>query len=170
MSSLISFFVQLALLRRAPQDLPASRELLVVLLLTNIVLSVASGRAVFADLGSAIAANVVDVVLTGLLLYALLKLRGHPARWMQTMSAFAGIGVLIGAFTLVYRSVGGALQLLPLVGVLDLVVFVWLHVALGHVLRHALQIPLAAGVVGIFAYTMLLFSVIGSLFALQTPS
>jgi hypothetical protein len=46
----------------------------------------------------------------------------------------------------------------------DLIVAVWLHVALGHVLRHALEVPLLAGVLIVLAYTMTAFSVVTRIF------
>ena len=46
----------------------------------------------------------------------------------------------------------------------DLVLAVWLHIALGNVLRHALEVPLLAGVMIVLSYTVLAFNLIARVF------
>jgi xanthine/uracil permease len=40
----------------------------------------------------------------------------------------------------------------------------WLHVALGSVLRHALGVPLLAGVLIVFAYTLMVLGIVTRIF------
>ncbi len=55
-----------------------------------------------------------------------------------------------------------------LVVLLDIAFVVWLHMALGSVLRHALGIPLPLGVGIVFTYTLMAFSLISRVFPPMT--
>jgi hypothetical protein len=143
MQALLKFFIDLAFLRRAPQDLPASSSLLALFAIVSIVLGVANGAQMFGGIRAALGANLLDLALTLGFVYALLALTGRPARWLQTATAFIGLGVLA-----------------------DLVVAIWLHVALGSVMRHALDLPLLAGVLIVLSYTVMAFSLIVRIFPL----
>lgn len=161
---LIRFFVDLALLRRGPQDLPYSAALLGLLAALSVILGTINGRDLFGGVRAAFGANVVDLVLSLGLLFLLLQTKGRRARWQQTASAFLGLGVLAGLVMLVIRGPAEALGVVQLAILLDLVVAVWLHVALGNVLRHALEVPLLAGVLIVLAYTVFAFNLIAQVF------
>jgi hypothetical protein len=79
---------------------------------------------------------------------------------MQTMTAFLGLGVLAGLIMLLLRSPAEALGVAQLASVIDLILAIWLQVALGSVLRHALDIPLMAGVIIVLSYTVIAFNLI----------
>ncbi len=160
MNPLFQFFIQLALLRRAPQDLPVSTALLVVLAVVSVVLGAVNGTSVFGSFPAAFGANLVDLALTFALLFFALKFTSHPERWVQTTTAFLGLGTLAGLVMLLVRGPAEFLGIKDLAVLVDLIIAVWLHVALGGVLRHALEIPLMAGVLIVLAYTMLAFNVI----------
>lgn len=164
MLALISFFIQLALLRRGPQDLPASSALLVLLAGLSLLVGIASGAQLFGGVQAALGANLIDLLLSMLLLFILLQLRGHKARWLQTVSAFLGLGILAGVIMLSVQALAGVLGILKFAMLFDLVVAIWLHVALGGVLRHALEIPLLAGVIIVLSYTVLAFNLIARVF------
>ena len=164
MSVLLKFFIDLALLRRGPQDLPYSPALLGLLALLSVVIGTVNGRELFGGVQAALGANLVDLVLSLGLLWVLLQMKSKQARWQQTASAFLGLGVLAGLVMLVVRGPADALGILELAMVIDLVVAVWLHVALGNVLRHALEIPLLAGVLIVLAYTVFAFNLIAQVF------
>ncbi len=100
MLALLRFFIQLALLRRGPQDLPASPVLLVLLAVFNVLIGTANGVELFGGPRAALGANLLDLVLTMVLLFALLQFKRHVARWQQTASAFFGLGVLAGLIML----------------------------------------------------------------------
>lgn len=164
MRALLRFFVDLALLRRGPQDLPASVALLVVLAVLNLLIGTINGVALFGGVQAAFGANLIDLVLTLVMVLALVQLRGHAARWQQTVTAFLGLGALAGGIMLFVRSPAQALGITELAVLIDLVLAVWLHVALGNVLRHALEIPLMAGVIIVLSYTLLAFNLIARIF------
>lgn len=161
---LIQFFVDLARLRRAPQDLPASASLLGLSALLSVTLGALNVVPVFGDLHAALGANLLDLVLSLAMIVLLLQLRGHPARWQQTATAFFGLGALAGAIVMMVRVPAEALGARELAAFVELVVAVWLHVAFGHVLRHALGVPLLAGVMIVLSYSVLSFNVIARVF------
>jgi len=170
MLALFRFFIQLATLRRGPQDLPASAVLLVLLAVLNVLAGTANGVELFGGVRPALGANLVDLFLTMLLLFALLQFKGHVARWQQTASAFFGLGVLAGLIMLFVRSPAEALGIGGFAMLLDLILAIWLHIALGNVLRHALGIPLLAGVLIMLSYTVLAFNLIARIFPPVLPS
>jgi hypothetical protein len=99
------------------------------------------------------------------LLFAALQLQGKANRWRQSYSALLGIGILATLLTMVYRALALALGTPVLAAMLDLVVFLWLLLVMGHVVRHTFEIPLPFGILIAFAYTMFLLGLIAQWFA-----
>jgi hypothetical protein len=164
---LLQFFIDLARLRRGPQDLPYSSALLVLLAMLSVLTGTINGRELFGGVQPAFGANLVDLALSLGLLWVLLKTRNKAARWQQTASAFLGLGVLAGLVMFVVRTVAEAFGVIQFAILLDLVVAVWLHVALGNVLRQAIEVPLLAGVLIVLAYTVFAFNLIAQVFPPQ---
>lgn len=154
MGALIEFFIQLALLRRKPQDLPASPVLLVLLGVASMALGTAAGAEDFGGYRAAFGANLFDLTLSLLFLFAVLQITGYLSRWLQTSTAVLGLSILASVFVFTLVVLGDAVRAPDVAGLLALIVFIWLHIAIGHVLRHALGVPLAAGVIIIFGYTL----------------
>jgi hypothetical protein len=166
MQALLLFFFDLARLRRGPQDLPASSALLMLFALMSIVLGTMNGAQVFGGVRAALGANLLDLLLTMVMLFVLLQFVGRAARWLQTTTAFLGLGVLAGLIMTLVKSPAEVLGINDVAMLVDLVLAVWLHVALGNVLRHALDVPLLAGVLIVLSYTVMAFSVIARVFPL----
>ena len=164
MLALFQFFVDLAILRRGPQDLPASSALLALLAALSVLIGGINTAAFFGGLGAALGANLFDLMLSLVTLFVLLQFRGHAARWMQTVSAFLGLGVLAGLIMLVVRPLAGLMGAAALAAQIDVLLALWLHVALGSVLRHALGVPLLAGVLIVFAYTLMVLGIVTRIF------
>jgi hypothetical protein len=170
MQALIWFFFELALLRRGPQDLPVSLVLLLLFALGSIAIGALNGQEIFGGLRPAAGANVLDLLLTMVMLFVLLQLKGTPERWQQTTTAFLGIGLLAGLVMLVIGALSNALNVPGLSVFADVVLAIWLHVVLGHVLRHAIDIPLMAGVIIVLAYTMMAFNLIIMVFPIAASA
>ena len=164
MLALFQFFVDLAILRRGPQDLPASSALLALLAALSVLIGGINTAAFFGGFGAALGANLFDLMLSLVTLFVLLQFRGHAARWMQTVSAFLGLGVLAGLIMLVVRPLAGLMGAAALAAQIDVLLALWLHVALGSVLRHALGVPLLAGVLIVFAYTLMVLGIVTRIF------
>jgi len=166
-NDLVRVYVDIALLRRGPEDLPYSRAVL----LRALAWYVASGLLlfqihvpVFLD---ALSELLVSLLLEMLFFVALLQFAGKAARIMQTLTAVAGTGVLFTVLALplhwwIQGAPAGAGQGLPQAAVLMLLV--WSFLTGGHILRRALEIPLVGGVVLVLAEFILAVAVTRQIF------
>ena len=161
---LLRLFIDICLLRAGPQDLPAA-PFLVGLTLAGYAFS---GLAVLLPAeGGARAVGMValDSLLLLAFVAALLRWRGHPARFRQTASALLGSGALLGLLLLPIIALSQAGEgLAQLASPLWLVLFAWSLTVTGHVLRHALQLPFPAGVLLALVYFVLSLSLVQALF------
>lgn len=169
--TLVRPFLEICILRKGPQDLPASGLLLGIAVcahtLTSILLSVVTlngWRAILAGITD----TALVMVLTGTLLYA----HRQKARIVQTLTAMTGTGaiitlVAIPIFNWLYNiqaSGGGS----PLAGLLVLGLIAWSLGISGHILRHALSIPYFLGIFIAFVFFWISHSVFTTLFPLGT--
>lgn len=169
MPALLNVFVDLCLLRRGPQDLPASWGLLILVLALDVGAGVLLGRMVWDSVLPAIGATALDIAVLLLLLYAALRVRVVLPRFAQSATALLGTSAL---FTLL------AMPLQPLldvpngadpdaVGALIYLLYVaWVQVVYGHILRHTLNLQLSAGIAVALAYTLTSAVVVELLFPL----
>ncbi len=164
MLTLLQFFFDLAILRRGPQDLPASSALLVLLASLGVLIGGINGAALFGGLSAALGANLLDLALSMAALFILLQFRGRASRWLQTASAFLGLGALAGLVMLIVRPFAELMGATEFSKLVDLILAIWLHVGLGSVLRHALGVPLLVGVFIVLAYSLAAFSMITRVF------
>lgn len=151
MYPLINFFLELCLLRRAPQDLPASGALLAVVF--GVDLLVGLGGAL--KMGGGYGIGVAETLFMLLLLYAALRQVGRPKRFVQTATALLGIDASIGLIVLLAimpldMTDPPAFAAITLLGVL-----VWKVLIAGHILRHAFEIDLTEGFIVSTLYTIL---------------
>jgi hypothetical protein len=141
--------------RLGPQDLPRSGALLGLAALTNLALGVVINQRQL-PLGSAILVALLEfgvlTVLTGLLTLAF----RFPRRLVQTLTALFGSGAVIGSLALALLLVLRDIPQLLRVGI-----FLWNLLVMAHILRHALQIHMAAGFVIAIGYALVLVQLIG---------
>ena len=102
-------FLELCLLNRGPQDLPASAALLLLTTLGYFAVGAAVAWPVY-EPAIAVATAGFDVLLLFGVTAGLLAWRGHRGRWLQTTTALAGSGFLMGLIALpivfsVYRAI-----------------------------------------------------------------
>ena len=170
MSRLILIWFYICLLRAGPQDLPASRELLVLSMasytLASFLLSlpgyplVASGQLALMD------ASLV-VVFAATALY----ITGKMARLTQTLTALFGTGTLLGliALPVIQLLASGQETGQPslLAGMLWLLLFGWNLLVVAHIMRHALSVnfPVATGIA--MLYTLVAMQLINALFPMS---
>jgi hypothetical protein len=148
MTRLLRYWLDLCLLRAAPQDGPASTFTLGFALTCYAMVSVlvmTGGYGMLTGLGVALLELVLLAVFVMLLLYLLDK----AARIRQTLAAMAGAGSLLGliAFPLVLLqgpvNEEGALPLF--LSMLWLALLLWNLVVSAHIMRHALSTSFAMG-------------------------
>jgi hypothetical protein len=167
--AIFRFFLRLARLQQAPQDLPASGQLLVLALCANVVIGFIGSSRYFADIGTALMANLVDVGVVAGMLWLLLSVHAMQARFVQTATAVYGLGALFGLVMLFPQQLSLLTGAGQLAGLLMLAVMVWAHVAMGHVLRHALEKSLGVGIVLAVGISVVSFVVVGNLFPVPLP-
>lgn len=169
MGALIYPFVQICLLRLKPQDLPSSMTLLVLVLAAHTVVGVAVAS-VNLRFGSAVAAGVVDTALLCGLTTALLIACTLRERTVQTLTALAGAGTVIGilAFpvSLWLHGAHHASEQSPVLAIALLAVLGWSLLVSAHVLRHALSAPFYVGVLVSIAFYWISVKILGGLFPL----
>jgi hypothetical protein len=159
MNALLALLGDLLRLRRGPQDIPYSPRLLGALCIVAVVVD------------HALAATLVDGgAPTSRVLFSLAVLVGLPAlalqmanlgaRWVQTATALVATGIV---FSLVALPVVAGVGRLPddptqlsgtqvLFGWLSIALLAWQVAVKGSILRHALGVPLRAGVMLAIAF------------------
>jgi hypothetical protein len=142
MRELIRLYTQIALLRRGPQDVPASALLLVLTMLGYLIVNVVVSS-LMPPMKAWPGPLLVDTLFTLLWYVVLLKLVGRPERAMQTATAVFGLQavmspLLVGSEWLMRRIEQGSGWQLP-VATAGLLLLVWLIAANGHVVKAALE-------------------------------
>ena len=165
MMRLLAQFWRLCLLRANPQDLPASVTLELLALAAYVGVGTLDANVQLA-LWNAFLASAVDAFVLVALTHIALWIRDVPGRAVQTITALAGAGAVLGliAFPILgaLHSDEGALVVLQ--GLLWLLFVSWQILVYGHILRHALDLPLLAGVMVSLVYFYISFKVMNALF------
>ena len=167
MRAIAIFFIELALLRRAPQDLAASSALLMLVALvglgSGLLLAITAG----VPFASAMLQSLMDLLLMLGALAVALHLVARRARFLQTATALIGVDALITLLALLPVGLarpdepqGG---LLALSGLLFLLLVSWSVMASGHILRHAFGVTLLQGCAIAIGFDLLSFVVIGGI-------
>lgn len=168
MNALFNYFVNLCLLRAAPQDLPGSSALLGVVFVIDALMGTLLMATTKLGPGLALVESVFEL---GLMLGALriaLFLSGHPARFNQSATAIMGSGILISLLALPLLA-GGAVSggevdagsVMLLLGMV-----VWSVVILGHILRHTFDLTPGLGVAVAALYSLASYQLTTSLFSI----
>lgn len=134
----------IALLRAGPQDLPTGMASALLGLTCFAVVVVLSGTLEGEPTDALDLAVSFGVPLLAALI--LLRWRGHPARFSQTIAALFGSGALISLVNLPLWLVPGTAVPAPVVLVV-VIGLCWSLTVDGHIWRNALDVPLPLGVV-----------------------
>lgn len=142
MAEVVRLFAQIALLRRGPQDLPASALLLVLTVIAYIGV-IALVSVLWPPVASWPEQLAVEVLFTLGWYALLLRLVGRRERFLQTATAVFGFRVLLAPVLLasawlVRRFEHDVVWQVP-VAVASLAFFVWLVAINSHVVRSALE-------------------------------
>ncbi len=168
MNRLLRFFLDLCLLKAAPQDAPASQELLGLVLFVNLVVGIALAKRALGGLGPALTASLIDAAVMLGLLWIALRVRGRSARFLQTATAVLGAGALLAALALPLQALAAANEgdstVAGLAGIFAVALMIWMQVVIGQILHHALEVSLVVGVLLAIAYMFLSNGLLVSLF------
>ncbi len=176
MLSLIRFFAQLCLLRARPQDLPASQSLLGMVAIVNVIIGTILVAPALGNPIAAFFASLMDTVILGAFVFLVLKFRNHPERFIQTAASAIGVSAVISALSLPLQWMlpvgpeGAAVPAAESASLMLLILIVWLQVALGHVLRHAIDVSLMLGIALAFLYSLFSGAAIQGLFDFPMPT
>ena len=170
MLQLIRAWFELCLLRRTPQELPASGYLLGVSLCCYGLVSVLVSSQSYAFNRALLLAG-VDLGLLLVFVWSLLYLQNRTARINQTLSALAGSGSLMGLIALPLMLAVGPDAVTepvpPLLVSLWLLLLLWNLFVMAHIIRHALSSSFAIGFGISLLYALLSMQVITTLFPQQ---
>jgi hypothetical protein len=111
MLKLAQTFFEIAIWRKGPQDLPASRFLALLVLFTYLVIAFIAVRLLGLNLRVAVIVTTVALAMLAVWLYLALTLFGRRQRFLQTITAALGAAVLILLLDIAMRSVQLALGL-----------------------------------------------------------
>lgn len=166
--TLFRVFFDICRLRKGPQDIPASPELLSLSLLAYVVV-VTLLTLMSRPAATALGASLVETGLLAGINYVLLRFRRFEERWMQTTTAMAGTGILFTLFALPLfaglAAAGNGSGLVP--GTLYaglLVLIIWNIAVTAHILKSALSLPFPAAVVIAAAYAWVVALAVSGMF------
>jgi hypothetical protein len=166
--ALISFFLDICLLRRAPQDLPASATLFWLVLAADLLAGLLLGLIAGLGFGMGLLQGAIELGLLLGVLAAGLHLTGHPRRFIQSATALLGTSVILSFIATIPLSLAPAgdqqsdLATLAAFGLLVLIA--WSVVVNGHIIRHSFGIRLSQGVMIAIAFEVMTIWVMGDLF------
>jgi len=164
--TLFRAFFNICLLKSKPQDLPSSYDLLLVCLFLYAFINALLASTTTTP-GNAILSGVFETFLVAIITLVILKLNHHPERWIQTLTALAGTGSILGILALPLFT--GALLLNTgdflhgMLVILYLVLIIWSLAIMGHILRHALNTTIGVGVAFAVFYVLIISILIGAL-------
>lgn len=143
MMELLRLYSQIALLRRGPQDVPASNLLLTATIVAYVLINLIVATVLPQVPGPWLQIIIVDVLFTIGWYAVLLRMTGKPERFLQTTTAIFGYQAVlaplsIAAGHLVRRFSEDPMWQLP-VGMLYLLLLVWMIAINTHVLRAAIE-------------------------------
>jgi hypothetical protein len=150
------------LLRAGPQHLPYSVSLCTI----SLALYVVSGALVLTttlSAGQAAANMVVDAALLAAFSYICLSLLKYRARFVQMVSALAGIGIVYHLFAwplfIGLNSVQAEERSAGVFALLMLLLISWQVLVFAHVFRHAMQLSMGRALALSFGYLFLSMAV-----------
>lgn len=156
---------------KGPQDLPASKEFFVVTLSAYCFASFFQASSM-QSVDIAILMGLMDAFILVVLCYFLLYLSRRPERWLQTITALFGAGIVFSIVSIPLSF------LIPIIGNNNPVVYwlylivialmVWNVAVMAHIMRHALSSSFALGVLAALLYVWVLYTAVFSFFPPQT--
>jgi hypothetical protein len=163
---LLAFF-DICRLKKRPQDIPASRNLLTICILVYSIVSIFIA-ALYQPTEQAILGSVIELVLILLFTWAILQSSGKAVRWTQTVTALIGTNMIINiialpAYVLVsvdeLSDLGTSSSSSQSLGLLLLAALAcWNIVIMAHIIRHALETHFAIAMFLAITYIWIIFS------------
>ena len=168
MKQIVHALLDIATLRRGPQDLPGSAFFAGLMALLYVLTGVISIAVYSSSVSQLMAQLALDLALLVGFFSLLLSLCRRGARLRQTLAAIMGAGALLACFALPLSLLlqssapGDPSALIPALGIYLIVL--WSISINGHILQRALEIPYVGGVLLAASYFILNYIAFAYLF------
>lgn len=167
MQALLKTWLELALLRRGPADLPDSTAFFGLAAVAYLSAGALQAWLIYG--GDRLAERILaDLALVLLPTWIVLRVTGRGHRYNQTTSAMLGVGALLGPVVVPLLWLAGPAERVPILGFLlygaSVGLILWYTLAIGHILRAALDLGRLAGVAVGAAYLLGTATVLTRLF------
>jgi hypothetical protein len=154
MGQLLTLLWDICRLRRGPQDLPYSPQLLLIVGVVSLGLQQVIARVLGME-QETLGAGVLSLALNLGALYLLLNLREKRNRFVQTALAMVSCALFFTLLSLPIVLLMGERPPMPeqvtplqaLLGLVSLPLLIWKIMVDAHILRHGLDVPFVAGIV-----------------------
>ena len=151
-------FCKMCLLKRRPQDVPASRELLLLTVAIYFLLDLLLAK-LDENITSVLAAALADTLFLLVFTLVLLLLCRKASRWTQTVTALAGTGVVFAVLLMpAVIALSGPEAMTAMqqaLSILLYLVLIWYVGVLGHIFRHAMSSSFALGIFVSMVYLLI---------------
>ncbi|HWM67268.1 MAG: hypothetical protein QOI59_3253 [Gammaproteobacteria bacterium] len=173
MVELLRLFTQIAMLRKGPQDLPASPLLLVLTIAGYFIAHLIVGEVLPPFPGPWVTHLILDVVFTFVWYALLLYVAKKPERFLQTTIAVYGYQtvlspLLVAALWLQRRFDPESVWQFP-VTLVSLALLIWIIAANSHIVKAALEWSMAPSVALVILQTLAGDLLVLTLFPSSTP-
>lgn len=158
LAELFRQFFYLAFLMRRPQDVRGGEATLFVGVSAGLLTYVLAAASLY-GFGPALYRAVIDMTMTGIALWAALRLTGKGDRFTQAFGGYCGAVAFVNAVAIPVYGTGNAVG--GDVGFADFILLVWNLSLLGHVIRHTFEVRLPIGVLAAFVYVIVLTGLLG---------
>ena len=154
MPQLFFLFRDILLLRRGPQDLPYSTQLLIAVAALCVIVQASVALTRDTPLGAVLGGALVWLVFTLAALNLMLTMRGLRPRFVQAATALLGCTLVFTVLSVPIVLLAGEQPAAPeqmsalqiLLGLVSLPLLIWKIVVDAHVFRQSLNLPFAGGV------------------------
>ena len=165
--TLLQAFFDICRLRLGPQELPASPFLLAITLLFYTVCGIGLALITIPPFQATLS-GITETILVALLTVVLLRVRSMPERWIQSLTALAGTGIILSLIALPLslwlHELRAAEADIRVPGLLLFALVVWNVVIMAHILRHALSTSFGIGLLLAVGYLWIIVSTLNALF------
>jgi len=165
--ALVKPFLDICLLRLAPQDLPASQLLLAVTVAGYFVFGTVLAS-VYYPLGTSVMVGVTETVIVCLMVALALYLQKVPERLAQTLTALTGAGAVLNLVALplsigmvAAKERGGDTSSMEL---LSFALLFWSWAITAHILRNALSVRFGTGLALAVVFFVITLTIMRAMF------
>ena len=171
MQSLLKTWFSIAVLIEKPSQLPGDQQTMKFTVLASVVTNIVA-TLILIDSQFLIIEALLDLVLAGICLYVGLTLWGKPERFIQSFSAYCGVGVVLNLASVLLLgpmrvgsptdiSADSVAPVNHFERFLEYLFLVWSIAAVAHIIRHSFEITLSFSIVTAVLYVLVYILIAG---------